>query len=64
MHIVYSPLHSVVFLQVNFRFPNEDAAQIAIDTVRTYLKETNSKIQVVFNVFKDIDYDIYDKLLG
>ena len=47
-----------------FRFPNEDAAQIAIDTVRTYLKETNSKIQVVFNVFKDIDYDIYDKLLG
>ena len=47
-----------------FRFPNEAAAQIAIDTVRTYLKETNSKIQVVFNVFKNIDYDIYNKLLG
>ena len=47
-----------------FRFPNELAAQIAIDTVRRYLKETNSKIQVVFNVFKDIDYDIYNKLLG
>lgn len=60
-------LQSIVFCCIStgeFRFPNEDAAQIAIDTVRTYLKETNSKIQVVFNVFKDIDYDIYDKLLG
>ena len=60
-------LQSIVFCCIStgeFRFPNEDAAQIAIDTVRTYLKETNSKIQVVFNVFKDIDYDIYNKLLG
>ena len=60
-------LQSIAFCCIStgeFRFPNEAAAQIAIDTVRTYLKETNSKIQVVFNVFKDIDYDIYDKLLG
>lgn len=60
-------LQSIAFCCIStgeFRFPNEDAAQIAINTVRTYLKETNSKIQVVFNVFKDIDYDIYDKLLG
>ena len=60
-------LQSIAFCCIStgeFRFPNEDAAQIAIDTVRTYLKETNSKIQVVFNVFKDIDYDIYNKLLG
>ena len=60
-------LQSIVFCCIStgeFRFPNEEAAQIAIDTVRTYLKETNSKIQVVFNVFKDIDYDIYNKLLG
>ena len=60
-------LQSIAFCCIStgeFRFPNEEAAQIAIDTVRTYLKETNSQIQVVFNVFKDIDYDIYDKLLG
>ena len=57
-------LHSIAFSTGEFRFPNEEAAQIAIDTVRTYLRETNSKIQVVFNVFKDIDYDIYNKLLG
>ena len=60
-------LHSIAFCCIStgeFRFPNEEAAQIAIDTVRTYLNETNSKIQVVFNVFKDIDYDIYNKLLS
>ena len=60
-------LGSIAFCCIStgeFRFPNEEAAQIAIDTVRTYLKETNSKIQVVFNVYKDIDYDIYNKLLG
>ena len=60
-------LKSIAFCCIStgeFRFPNELAAQIAIDMVRTYLKETNSKIQVVFNVFKDIDYDIYKKLLG
>ena len=60
-------LKSIAFCCIStgeFRFPNELAAQIAIDTVRRYLKETNSKIQVVFNVFKDIDYDIYNKLLG
>lgn len=60
-------LHSIAFCCIStgeFRFPNEEAAQIAIDTVRTYLKETNSNIQVVFNVFKDIDYDIYNKLLS
>ena len=60
-------LKSIAFCCIStgeFRFPNEEAAQIAIDTVRTYLKETNSKIQVVFNVFKDIDYDIYNKLLS
>ena len=60
-------LHSIAFCCIStgeFRFPNEEAAQIAVHTVRTYLKESNSKIQVVFNVFKDIDYDIYNKLLG
>jgi len=58
-------LQSIAFCCIStgeFRFPNEDAAQIAIDTVRTYLKETNSKIQVVFNVFKDIDYEMYYEL--
>ena len=60
-------LHSIAFCCIStgeFRFPNEEAAQIAVHTVRTYLKESNSKIKVIINVFKDIDYDIYDKLLS
>lgn len=42
-----------------FHFPNERAAEIAIQTVRDYQKN----IQVIFNVFKDTDYAIYRRLL-
>jgi O-acetyl-ADP-ribose deacetylase (regulator of RNase III) len=48
-----------------FRFPNQLAAEIAIRTVREYfeLSPTSGIETVVFNVFKDIDYSIYRKLL-
>lgn len=46
-----------------FHFPNERAAEIAVKTVRDYMKRENSQINVIFNVFKEIDYDIYRKLL-
>ena len=46
-----------------FHFPNERAAQIAVETVRKYRSEANSKIEVIFNVWKEIDYDIYSRLL-
>lgn len=42
-----------------FHFPRERAAEIAVKTV----KENKSEIEVVFNVFKDEDYEIYRKLL-
>lgn len=45
-------------------FPNERAAELAVQTVRQYKKETNSKMKVVFNVFKDEDEQIYERLLG
>lgn len=46
-----------------FCFPNERAAEIAVDTVRKRLE--NAKIErVIFNVFKDSDRKIYEKLLG
>ena len=46
-----------------FHFPNDKAAEIAVNTVSEYLK--NSDIEkVIFNVFKDIDYEIYRELLG
>ncbi|MCR4955259.1 MAG: protein-ADP-ribose hydrolase [Lachnospiraceae bacterium] len=46
-----------------FMFPNERAAQIAVETVKNYKKTTGSKLQVIFNVWKDKDYDIYRTLL-
>ncbi len=49
-----------------FRFPQEAAAEIAFATVREYL-ETHLKTSldaIIFNVFKDSDYDIYKELLG
>lgn len=46
-----------------FGFPQAEAAQIAIDTVKRYQAETGSGIRVVFNVFKDEDLAIYQALL-
>ena len=47
-----------------FHFPNDKAAQIAIQTVKEYRQETHTKMEVIFNVFKDEDYKIYRRLLG
>ena len=47
-----------------FHFPNERAAEIAVETVRRYKAETDSRMKVIFNVFKDTDKAIYERLLG
>lgn len=47
-----------------FRFPNERAAEIAVDTVRKYKEETCSNIKIIFNVFKNLDRVIYEELTG
>lgn len=47
-----------------FHFPQELAAQIAVKTVKEYREQTNSNIEVIFNVYKEIDFNIYKKLLG
>lgn len=46
-----------------FHFPNDKASEIAINTVKEYKEKTHSKIKVIFNVFKDKDYETYRKLL-
>lgn len=46
-----------------FHFPNEKAAQIAVKTVKEYLKKKPNGTKVIFNVFKDTDYQIYRRLL-
>ncbi len=47
-----------------FHFPNDTAAKIAIKTVKDFMRHSQSKIKVVFNVFKNTDYEIYRELLG
>ena len=47
-----------------FHFPNDKAAAIAVETVKEYKRQTNSEIEVIFNVFKQMDYEIYRDILG
>lgn len=46
-----------------FHFPNDKAAEIAVRTVKEYRRQTQSGMEVIFNVFKDLDKEIYGKLL-
>lgn len=47
-----------------FHFPQKKAAEIAVRTITDFLK-TDEKIErVIFNVFKQEDYDIYKGMLG
>ena len=59
-------LQSVAFCCIStgvFHFPNERAAEIAIQTVKEHQKQTGNKIEVIFNVFLEKDYNIYRRLL-
>jgi O-acetyl-ADP-ribose deacetylase (regulator of RNase III) len=47
-----------------FRFPADRAAEIAVQTVRDYLREPGSVRRVIFNVFKDSDLKIYRQLVS
>lgn len=60
-------LESVAFCCIStgeFHFPNEQAAQIAVETVKQFMNRKISVKKVIFNVFKDLDKAIYEKLLG
>lgn len=47
-----------------FRFPNRRAAEIAIETVEQYKLENKIQMDVIFNVWKEEDKEIYEQLLG
>lgn len=60
-------LHSIAFCCIStgvFGFPQQEAAEIAVRTVRAFLDARNSGISVVFNVFGEKDEQIYERLLG
>ena len=59
-------LESVAFCCIStgeFHFPNQQAAQVAVETVKQFMNTKTSVKQVIFNVFKDVDKAIYEKLL-
>ena len=47
-----------------FGFPNDDACDIAVDTVGDWLNENNNCTKVIFCAFLDTDYQLYKKKLG
>ncbi len=61
-------IRSVAFCCIStgvFHFPNDEAVRIAADTVSEFL-DTNREAfdRVIFNVFKEIDRELYEKFLG
>ena len=63
---VKNNLESIAFCCIStgeFHFPNDNAAQIAVKTVEEFMKKETSLKKVIFNVFKDMDKEIYRKLL-
>ena len=60
-------LESVAFCCIStgeFHFPTVKAAEIAVSTVKKYMRKESSVKKVIFNVFKDSDEEIYRQLLA
>lgn len=59
-------LESIAFCCIStgeYHFPNQKAAEIAVQTVKEFLKTNSSLKKVIFNVFNDRDLEFYQKLL-
>ena len=62
---VQNGIDSIAFCCIStgvFGFPQKEAAEIAVRTVKNFRK--SHAIKVIFNVFKEDDYEIYKELLG
>ena len=62
---VQNVIDSIAFCCIStgvFGFPQREAAEIAVRTVRNFRK--THAIKVIFNVFKEDGYEIYKELLG
>ena len=60
-------VRSVAFCCIStgvFHFPQQRAAEIAVETVRQFLETDSSIDRVILNVFTDRDLAIYQRLLG
>lgn len=47
-----------------FGYPQLDAARLAVSAVKDYLARTESGLKVIFDVFTEADYEIYERILG
>ncbi len=59
-------LESVAFCCIStgeFHFPNKRAAEIAVSMVKDFMKKETSIKKVVFNVFNDLDRELYRQIL-
>ena len=59
-------IESIAFCCIStgeFHFPNKKAAEIAVSTCETFLQSAPTIKKVIFNVFLDIDKQIYEDLL-
>lgn len=59
-------LESVAFCCIStgeFHFPNDLAAEIAVQTVKEFMARKTSVKKVIFNVYKDLDKEFYTRLL-
>ncbi len=60
-------LESIVFCSLStgvFGFPIEKASKIAIKCVQSYMNKENKNIKkVIFDVFSETDYEVYDRNL-
>ncbi|SFW52930.1 O-acetyl-ADP-ribose deacetylase (regulator of RNase III), contains Macro domain [Ruminococcus sp. YE71] len=62
---VQNGIKSIAFCCIStgvFGFPQDKAAEIAVRTVRKFRRSHD--IQVIFNVFREDDYELYKQLLG
>ena len=60
-------LKSIAFCCIStgvFGYPKEEAAQLAVQAVREYKAQTASKLNVIFDVFTEEDYELYRRILG
>ena len=60
-------VHSIAFCCIStgvFHFPAQEAAEIAVATVKYWLQASGSDMSIVFNVFTESDEGIYKSILG
>lgn len=63
--VIHNGIESIAFCCIStgvFGFPQREAAEIAVSTVREFVKIHD--IKVIFNVFRGDDYEIYKELLS